>query len=76
MFGLDEIGKPLILGGIFLILFGLLFTFWPQIPLLGKLPGDIFIQKGNIRFFFPLVTCLIISAALTILFNVIFRLFR
>jgi hypothetical protein len=76
MFGLEDIGKPLILGGIFLILFGLLFTFWHEIPLLGKLPGGIFIQKGNFRFFFPLVTCLIISAGLTILFNIVLKLFR
>jgi hypothetical protein len=67
-------GKLLILGGVFLTLLGLLMVFWHRIPFLGKLPGDIFFQKGDFRFFFPLVTCLILSALLTILINLIIRL--
>jgi len=73
---LEGLGKLLILGGIFLILFGLLFTFWHQIPFLGKLPGDIFISKGNFKFFFPLATCLIISLVLTIIANILIGLLR
>ncbi len=34
---------------------------------LGRLPGDIFVQKGNATFSFPIVTCLVISAVLTLL---------
>jgi hypothetical protein len=40
---------------------------------LGKLPGDIFIQKGNFTFFFPIVSCLIISLLITFLFNIFRR---
>ncbi|MCK4402964.1 MAG: DUF2905 domain-containing protein [Dehalococcoidia bacterium] len=36
---------------------------------MGKLPGDILVQKGNLQFFFPIVTCLIISILLTIILN-------
>jgi multisubunit Na+/H+ antiporter MnhG subunit len=36
---------------------------------LGKLPGDIFIKRGNFTFFFPIVSSIIISLILTILFN-------
>jgi hypothetical protein len=73
---LQGTGKILILGGVFLILLGLLFTFWQRIPFLGKLPGDIFVQKGSLQFFFPIVTCIIISIVLTIILNFACRLFR
>jgi len=70
------VGKILILGGAFLAFLGLLLVFWQRIPLLGKLPGDIFVQKGNLQFFFPIVTCIIISIVLTIILNLVIRLFR
>jgi len=58
---LQGIGKILILGGAFLAFLGLLLVFWQRIPFLEKLPGDIFLQKGSFQFFFPIVTCIIIS---------------
>jgi len=73
---LQGIGKILILVGAFLAFFGLLLVFWQKIPLLGKLPGDILVQKGNLQFFFPVVTCLIISISLTIILNFVIHLFR
>ena len=76
MFQFEGLGKFLILIGVFLILFGLLFTFWDKVPLLGKLPGDIIIQRGDFWFFFPLATSVVISLILTILLNFVFRLFR
>ena len=73
---LQGIGKILILVGAFLAFLGLLLVFWQKIPLLGKLPGDILVQKGNFQFFFPVVTCLIISILLTIILNFVIHLFR
>lgn len=73
--GFDHVGKLLILAGLFLVLLGVLVLTWGRIPLLGKLPGDIFLQKGNFQFFFPLVTCLILSAVLTLIINLVIRLF-
>lgn len=70
MFG--NIGKILILGGIFLVLFGTLLIFCDKIPFLGKLPGDIAVQKENLRFYFPLATCFLISLGLTLFLNLIF----
>jgi hypothetical protein len=46
-------GKILVLGGVFLAFLGLLLVFWQRLPFLGKLPGDIFLQKGNLQFFSP-----------------------
>ncbi len=76
MSGFEGAGKFLMIAGGCLILVGLLFTFWHRIPFLGKLPGDITVQRGSFHFAFPLVTCLIISLVLTILLNLVFRLFR
>jgi len=70
----EPLGKLLILTGVFIVILGLLVTFWSKIPLLGKLPGDIFLHKGNFRFFFPIVTCLVISGVLTIVINLLIRL--
>jgi hypothetical protein len=71
--GFETIGKILITIGVIFIALGLLVFLGTKIPLLGKIPGDIFIQKGNFTFFFPLVTCLLISVILTVVINVIFR---
>ena len=74
MSSLEPFGKFLIFVGIFMVILGLLVTFWDRVPLLGKLPGDIFFQKGNFRFFFPIVSTLLISLILTIVINLIIRL--
>ncbi|MBI2848210.1 MAG: DUF2905 domain-containing protein [Chloroflexi bacterium] len=76
MAGFSGIGKFLIIAGLFLILSGLLVTFWPKIPFLGKLPGDIVIQKDGFRLFFPLATGLVISLLLSLLLNLVFRISR
>lgn len=41
---------------------------------LGKLPGDIFVQRGNFTFAFPIVTMIVVSIVLTIVLNIIVRL--
>jgi hypothetical protein len=70
------VGKVLVLAGVFLILVGLLFMFWERIPLLGKLPGDLVVQKGSFRVFIPVVTCIVISVVLTIVVNILLRFWR
>jgi hypothetical protein len=75
-FEMGDMGKFLIIIGVFLVVFGLIFTFWSKIPFLGHLPGDFSFQKGNVSFFFPLVTSLVISLILTVVLNLIFRLFK
>ncbi len=72
----QPLGKALLIVGGVLVLFGLLFFFWDRIPLIGKLPGDISIQKGGFRFFFPIVTSIVLSLALTVVVNVILWLIR
>ena len=65
---MNEFGINLVIIGIVIAGIGLLF--WAGIGKnwLGKLPGDIRYAKGNFSFYFPVVTCLIFSVVLTILF--------
>ncbi|MDP3731950.1 MAG: DUF2905 domain-containing protein [Candidatus Omnitrophota bacterium] len=65
---MQEIGKILIIFGIILIGAGLLLTFFNKIPFLGKLPGDIYIQKKNFTFYFPLATSILVSVILSLIF--------
>lgn len=54
---------------------GLIWILAPSIPLLGRLPGDIRIERENFRFYFPLVKCLLLSLILSLVLWLI-RLFR
>ncbi len=76
MLEFGDMGKLLIIAGAFLIIFGLIFTFWSKIPFLSHIPGNFSFQKGNVTFFFPLAASLIISLILTIILNIILRLFK
>ena len=60
--------KILIIIGIILLILGLLYPYIKKLGI-GQLPGDILFKTGNFTFFFPVVTCLIISIILTIMFN-------
>jgi len=57
---MSGMARTLIVLGAVLIVAGLL---WPWIPKLGlgRLPGDIVIERGGFRFYFPIVTCLLVS---------------
>ena len=62
---LNAFGKILIFIGIVMIVVGGLFLFGSKIPFIGRLPGDIAIQKKNFSFYFPITTCIIISIILS-----------
>jgi hypothetical protein len=61
-----EIGKLLIVAGIVLVALGLLFQLGARLPWLGRLPGDIVIEREHFRFYFPLTTSILISVALSL----------
>jgi len=65
---MQEIGKTLIIFGAILIGLGLLLTFVNKIPFIGRLPGDIYIQKKNFTFYFPVMTSILISIFLSLIF--------
>jgi hypothetical protein len=63
-----QLGKLLIFIGISMILIGGLIVLAGKIPWLGKLPGDILVEKKNFSFYFPLTTSIILSIILSLLF--------
>jgi hypothetical protein len=61
-------GRALIVVGLVLVVLGLLISLGDRLPLkLGRLPGDIVIRGKNSTFYFPLVTCLLLSILLSFL---------
>jgi hypothetical protein len=64
-----DIPKWLIYGGIALIVIGILWQVVGRFIPLGRLPGDIVVERENVRFYFPVVTMIIISIVLSILFS-------
>jgi hypothetical protein len=59
-------GWMLLILGLVIAGVGLVWILAPSIPWLGRLPGDIRIERENVRFYFPLVTCLLLSLALSL----------
>ena len=58
--------KLLIIIGLLLILIGLLYPLFRDIGL-GRLPGDIVIKKDNSSFYFPIVTCIVVSVVISLI---------
>ncbi|MBF0384909.1 MAG: DUF2905 domain-containing protein [Candidatus Omnitrophica bacterium] len=64
---MTEIAKMLIFAGLGLALLGFILYFSGKIPGFGKLPGDLLIKKENFTLYFPITTCILISAALSLI---------
>jgi hypothetical protein len=60
-------GWVLLVLGLVIAGVGLVWLLAPSIPWLGRLPGDIRIERANFRFYFPLVTCLLLSLVLSLM---------
>ncbi len=58
-------GWLLVVAGLTIVGIGVFWLLAPSIPWLGKLPGDISVERENFRFYFPVVTCIVISVVLT-----------
>jgi len=73
MDNLSGIARLLMLCGLLLLVGGgLLYLLGRSFPL-GRLPGDILLRRGNFTFYFPLITCLLLSLLLTLLLNLFWR---
>jgi hypothetical protein len=70
MAGFGDLGKMLIIFGIVIAGIGVLLLVGDKIPWIGRLPGDIMIKREKFTFYFPIVTCIIISMILTLLFSI------
>jgi hypothetical protein len=70
---LQPIGRLLIIAGVVLAVIGIVFVLGPRIPMLGRLPGDVHFESGNVRVFLPLGTMLLLSLILTVVLNLLNR---
>ena len=66
---MPELGRFLVIAGSFAVLIGLALWSGFGASWLGRLPGDIRIERGNSAFYFPIVTCLIISIVLSLILS-------
>lgn len=74
MFG--ELGRTLMILGAVLFVAGLAFTYAGRLPWLGNLPGDVAIERNNFRLYAPFGTMIVVSIVVTVLLNLVMRLFR
>jgi hypothetical protein len=63
--GFEPLGKTLMLLGVVLLVVGAALTFAPHVPLLGRLPGDIRIERPGLRLYFPITTSVLLSLAIS-----------
>jgi hypothetical protein len=65
---MNDLGRMLMIAGGALLVLGLLFSLGGRLPWVGRLPGDIVVERENFRFYFPLATSIIVSIILSLLF--------
>jgi len=68
-----DLGRLLILLGVVAVVAGAALLLADRLPWLGRVPGDILVRRGRTTFYFPIVTCLVVSIVLTILVNLFWR---
>jgi hypothetical protein len=70
--GIESMGKTMMILGILLFIVGVVFYFGGKFNVLGRLPGDIHVERENFSFHFPVVTSIVVSIILTIFLNLFF----
>ncbi len=70
----SDTGKYIIIAGVLILLLGvLIYFFHDRLTWIGKLPGDIRIEKENFKFYFPITTMIVFSLVITIIIQLIKR---
>ena len=70
---MHDFGRFLVIIGVIIAVIGLMLWSGFAPKWLGRLPGDIRIERGNFGFYFPIVTCIVISIVLTLIFSLFRR---
>ena len=70
---MQDIGRFLVIIGVMVALAGLLMWTGLTPKWLGRLPGDIRVERGNFSLYFPIVTCIVVSIILTLIFSLFRR---
>jgi Protein of unknown function (DUF2905) len=72
----SDTGKYIIIAGVLIVLTGvLIYFFHDKLNWIGRLPGDIRIERENFRFYFPITTMIIFSLVITIIIQLLKRIF-
>ena len=69
-----DVGRLLIILGFIIVALGIVIVLAGRLPFIGDLPGDLLIRRAGGSFYFPIVTCLVISVIITVVINVVLRL--
>ena len=69
----QDLGRVLIGLGCLAVVLGAALLLAARLPWLGRLPGDIVVRRGPVTFYFPLLTCVVLSVVLTIVVNLFWR---
>ena len=69
----EGLGRALMGVGLVLVIIGLIIMYGSRFFPLGRLPGDILVRRGNFTLFFPVMTMLVVSLLLSLLFNLFLR---
>ena len=67
------LAKSLIVMGLAIAALGATMWLLSGVPFFGRLPGDIYIRRGNFNFYFPLATCIVLSIAISLIFALLRR---
>ena len=70
---MEGLGRTLVIAGLVTVALGLGLIIGPRIPWLGRLPGDIVVERERFTFYFPIVTSIVVSVVLTVLLTLFFR---
>jgi len=70
---LEPLGRALVVIGLFITVLGAIMILTPRVPWLGRLPGDIVIQRDDLTIYIPITTMLIVSVVLSLVLNLIGR---
>ena len=72
----SDIGKYIIIAGVMIILLGvIIYFFHDKLNWIGRLPGDIRIEKENFKFYFPITSMIIFSVLITIIIQIVRKVF-
>ncbi len=72
----SDTGKYIIIGGVMIVLLGvIIYFFHDKLNWIGRLPGDIRIEKENFKFYFPITSMIIFSVLVTIIIQIVRKIF-
>ena len=71
MTGLEPIGRALLVLGVVLVAVGLVLVLTPRVPFLGRLPGDIRIQRDGVVIYIPIATMIVVSILLSVIVSLL-----